>query len=77
MSKGKFGYFDPKKPLENRITDIGPQHFGQFLPPVIKRNYGKWVSHRILEPGLLVHVSETGEKAYTVRSAAPRLISVE
>ncbi len=77
MSKGKLGYYDPKKPLENRITDIGPQRFEQFLPPVIRRNYGKWVSHRILEPGLLVHVSETGEKAYTVRAFEPRTISVE
>ena len=77
MSKGNLGYFNPKKPQEGRITDIGPNHFGQMLPPVIKRNYGKWVSHRILEPGLLVHVSETGEKAFTVRAAAPRLMSVE
>ena len=26
-----------------RITDIGPPHYEQFLPPVAKRNYGKWV----------------------------------
>lgn len=77
MSKGKLGYFDPKKPQEGRITDIGPNHFGQMLPPVIRRNYGKWVSHRILEPGLLVHVSETGEKAFTVRAGAARIMSVE
>src|SRR4030067_1439822 len=77
MSKGKFGYFDPKKSLENRITDIGPQRFEQFQPPVIRRNFGKWLSHRILEPGLLVHVSETGEKAYPVRAAAPRACTVE
>ena len=63
--------------MENRITDIGPQYYGQFLPPVIRRNYGKWVSHRILEPGLLVHISETGEKAFTVRIGAARLLSVE
>ena len=77
MSKGKFGYFNPAKLQENRITDIGPSHYGQFLPPVIRRNYGKWVSHRILEPGLLVHVSETGDKVYTVRVGAPRIASVE
>lgn len=77
MSKEKFGYFDPKKPLANRITDIGPTHFGQMLPPVIRKNYGKWLSHRILEPGLLMHVSETGDKIYTVRAAAPRLMSAE
>jgi sulfite reductase beta subunit len=77
MSKGKLGYFNPKKPQENRITDIGPQRYEQFLPPVIRKNYGKWVSHRILEPGLLMHVSETGDKVYTVRIGGHRTLSVE
>ncbi|MBU4320470.1 MAG: dissimilatory-type sulfite reductase subunit beta [Nitrospinae bacterium] len=77
MSKSRFGYYNPDKRQENRITDIGPVHFGQMLPPVIRRNYGKWVSHRILEPGLLVHVSESGEKAYTVRCAGARLMTAE
>ena len=78
MSKGKLGaYYNKEKPMENRITDIGAPHYEQFLPPLIKKNYGKWVSHRILEPGLLVHVSETGDKVYTVRIGAHRSLSVE
>ena len=78
MSKGKFGtYYNPEKPMENRITDIGAPHYEQFLPPLIRKNYGKWVSHRILEPGLLVHFSETGDKVYTVRIGAHRSLSVE
>ncbi|MCD6319338.1 MAG: dissimilatory-type sulfite reductase subunit beta [Candidatus Desulfofervidaceae bacterium] len=77
MSLGKLGYYNPEKPLENRITDIGPPHYEQFFPPVIKRNYGKWLYHEILEPGVLVHVSETGEKAYTVRVGGARLMSVQ
>jgi sulfite reductase beta subunit len=47
--------YDPKKPMENRITDIGPRHFEEFYPPVIKKNKGKWLYHEILEPGVLVH----------------------
>ncbi len=77
MSLGKYGYYDPSDPLKDRITDIGPPHYEQFFPPVIKRNYGKWLYHEILEPGLLVHVSETGEKAYTVRVGGARLMSVQ
>jgi sulfite reductase beta subunit len=77
MSKGRLGYFDPKKPQEGRITDIGPSHYTQFMPPILRKNYGKWVSHRVLEPGLLMHVSETGDKVYTVRVGAPRIASVE
>jgi dissimilatory sulfite reductase beta subunit len=61
--------------MAERITDIGPPHFSKFLPPVIKDNYGKWKYHQILEPGVLVHVSETGAEIYSVRVASPRLIT--
>ncbi len=53
--------------MENRLTDLGPRHFWQYFPPVIQKNYGKWKYHEILEPGVLVHVSETGDKVFTVR----------
>jgi len=58
---------------KKRITDIGPPHYDQFLPPIIKKNYGKWKHHEILKPGVLMHVSESGDKLYSVRAAAPRL----
>jgi sulfite reductase beta subunit len=56
--------------------DIGPPHYEQFLPPIVKDNYGKWEYHEQLRPGVLVHVSETGAKIYTVRAASPKLLSV-
>ena len=77
MSKGKFGYYDPENPMKDRITDIGPPHYWQMFPPIIRRNYGKWLYHEILEPGVLMHVSETGEKVYTVRVGQPRLVTAE
>jgi len=58
-----------------RITDIGPPHYEQFLPPIIKENYGKWKYHEIPRPGVLVHTSETGAKLYSVRAGSPRLVS--
>ena len=67
--------YNPDKPMENRITDIGPRHFEEFYPPVIKANKGKWLYHEILEPGVLVHVSETGDEVYTVRAGGARLMS--
>ncbi|RDV84628.1 dissimilatory-type sulfite reductase subunit beta [Ammonifex thiophilus] len=76
LSTTRFGVFNPEKPHENRITDIGPRHFWEFFPPIIQRNYGKWLYHEILEPGVLVHVSETGEKVYTVRVGGMRTMSV-
>ncbi len=68
--------YNPDKPMENRITDIGPQHYEQFYPPVIKANKGKWAYHEILEPGVLVHVAESGDKVFTVRVGAARLMSI-
>jgi hypothetical protein len=25
--------YDPKNPMEGRITDLGPRYYGDFLPP--------------------------------------------
>jgi sulfite reductase beta subunit len=60
-----------------RITDIGPPHYDKFLPPVIKQNYGQWKYHETLEPGVLCHVAESGDKVYSVRAASPRLLSIQ
>ncbi len=60
-----------------RITDIGPPHYEQFLHPVIKRNYGKWKYHESVKPGVLCHVSESGEKLYSVRAASPRILAID
>jgi len=58
-------------------TDIGPPDYRTMLPPIIKRNYGKWKYHEILEPGVLKHVSESGEELYTIRVGSPRLVSID
>ncbi|MBC7104922.1 MAG: sulfite reductase, dissimilatory-type beta subunit, partial [Firmicutes bacterium] len=58
-------------------TDIGPPHYSQMLPPIIKENYGKWKYHEILRPGVLKHVSETGAELYTVRAGSPRLLAID
>jgi sulfite reductase beta subunit len=63
--------------MADRITDIGPPHYEQFLPPVIKNNYGKWDFHEILKPGVMVHVAESGDKVFTVRAGTPRLLSID
>jgi dissimilatory sulfite reductase beta subunit len=59
-----------------RRTDIGPPHYEQFLPPVIKKNYGKWDYHEILEAGVMVHVAESGDKLWSVRVGTPRLMGI-
>ena len=69
--------FDPNELMKDRITDIGPPKYDKFFPPVVKENYGKWKYHEILQPGVLVHVSETGAELYSVRIGSARLISVD
>ncbi len=67
--------YNPDKPMENRITDIGPIKYDKFYPPVIAKNKGKWAYHEILEPGILVHVADSGDKVYTVRVGGARIMS--
>jgi sulfite reductase beta subunit len=67
--------YNPDKPMENRLSDLGPKKYDEFYPKVIKDNKGKWLYHEILEPGVLVHVSETGDEVFTVRAGATRIMS--
>ena len=68
--------YNPDKPMDGRISDLGPQDYKKFLPPVIKANKGKWLWHEILQPGVLMHKSETGDEVYTVRAGCARLVTV-
>jgi hypothetical protein len=54
--------YNPDKPMEDRISDIGPKKYDEFYPPVIAKNKGKWLYHDVLKPGVLVHVAESGDK---------------
>ncbi len=63
--------------MAERKTDIGPPKYDQFLPPIIKENYGKWKSHAILEPGVLKHTSDSGAELYSVRMGSGRLVSTD
>jgi len=68
--------YNPEKPMQDRITDIGPRYYEEFYPPVIKKNKGKWLYHEIIEPGIVVHVAESGDELYTIRCGGCRLMSV-
>lgn len=56
--------------------DNGAPDYRQFLPPIIKENYGKWRYHEHVKPGVFKHVGETGE-LYTIRVGSPRLVSID
>ncbi|HWR90200.1 MAG TPA: dissimilatory-type sulfite reductase subunit beta [Dissulfurispiraceae bacterium] len=63
--------------VPQRRTDIGPPKYDQFLPPVIKKNYGQWKYHEQLSGGVMVHVADSGDKVFTVRVASPRILSTK
>ncbi|MBM4300995.1 MAG: dissimilatory-type sulfite reductase subunit beta [Deltaproteobacteria bacterium] len=63
--------------MSERLTDIGPPHYDKFLPPVVKANYGKWKYHELLEPGVLMHVGDSGDKLFSVRVGSGRLITTD
>ncbi len=58
-------------------TDIGPPNYKDFLPPVIAKNYGQWDYHEELEPGVLCHTAEGGDKIWSVRVGGARLIATD
>jgi len=69
--------YNPDKPMEDRITDIGPRYYAEFHPPVIAKNKGKWLWHEITQPGVLMHKSASGDECWTVRAGCARLIGTE
>lgn len=58
-------------------TDIGPPDYRTMMPEYITKNYGKWKYHEILRPGVLKHVSTTGDEVFTVRAGSPKLVSID
>ena len=67
--------YNPDKPMENRISDIGPRKFDEFYPPVIAKNKGTWLYHEYIQPGVYFHTAKSGDKVYTVRVGGARLMS--
>ena len=47
-----------------------PRPYADFIPEFLKGTVGTWVSHRILEPGIIEHTSSTGKRVYSLRAAA-------
>ena len=48
-----------------------PRPYANFIPEFLRDLNGTWESHKVLEPGIIEHMSSSGKKVYTVRAAAP------
>ena len=60
-----------RKPIESGV----PDHM-QYLHPTLRKNYGNWKYHDRPRPGVLHHVSKSGDEVWTVRAGTQRQMDV-
>lgn len=60
-----------------KTIEFGPYDYRQALHPVVKKNYGAWMGHELVRPGVLKHTAKSGDVLYTVRAGTPRQDSVD
>ena len=56
-----------RTPIESGVPDSK-----QYLHPLMLKNYGNWKYHDRPRPGVLHHVSHTGDEIWTVRAGTQR-----
>ncbi len=61
----------PRMPDEVGVPDPFP-----YMHPVMKANYGNWDWHDRPRPGVLHHVSKSGDEIWTVRAGTQRQMDV-
>ena len=60
-----------RTPIESGVPDNK-----QYLHPTLLKNYGNWKWHDRPRPGVLHHVSHSGEEVWTVRAGTQRQMDV-
>ncbi|MDP2133996.1 MAG: dissimilatory-type sulfite reductase subunit beta, partial [Sulfuritalea sp.] len=60
-----------RKAVECGVPDNKPH-----LHPTLLKNYGNWKYHDRPRPGVLHHVSHTGDEIWTVRAGTQRQMDV-
>ena len=60
-----------RRPIESGVPDSK-----QYMHPALVRNYGKWAWHDRPQPGVLRHVSQSGEAVFTVKAGTQRQMDV-
>jgi sulfite reductase beta subunit len=59
-------------PTPRRAKETGVPDNKQFMHPTLLRNHGNWKYHDRPRPGVLHHVSHTGDQIWTVRAGTER-----
>ena len=61
----------PRRPIESGVPDPFPH-----MHPLLKKNYGDWKWHDRPQPGVLRHVSHSGDTVWTVKAGTQRQMDV-
>jgi len=59
-----------------RAKETGVPDNKQFMHPTLLRNYGNWKYHDRPRPGVLHHVSHSGDEVWSVRAGTQRQMDV-
>ena len=57
-----------------RAIECGVPDNQQYLHPLLAKNYGNWKYHDRPRPGVLHHVSHSGDEVWTAKSLEARLL---
>ena len=60
-----------RTPIESGVPDNKP-----YMHPTMLKNYGNWRYHDRPRPGVLHHVSHTGDEVWSVRAGTQRQMDV-
>ncbi len=58
---------EPRDRMNKRL----PIPFAAQLPEIIRNNYGRWVDRRFHGNGIIEHISETGDRVFTIKVGLP------
>lgn len=68
--------YNPEKPMEGRISDIGPRKYDSFFPKSSRRTSANGCTTKSWNPACSCTSPESGDKVYTVRCGGTRTMSV-
>ncbi|MEM1788224.1 MAG: dissimilatory-type sulfite reductase subunit beta [Pyrobaculum sp.] len=58
-------------PKAARLLKVYPVDLEKFLPEKVLKNYGRWVDRKFHGSGIIEHISDTGDRIFTVKVATP------
>jgi len=58
-------------PVAARLKKKLPVPYTEWLPEKVLKNYGRWVDRKFHGSGIIEHISETGDRIFTIKVGTP------